>query len=88
MTVPRPTATVYSATECGQCTSTYAALERYGFDYTVINIDHDPDALRHVTDTLGYRQVPVVEAAGQSWSGFRPDRLKAIANNAALADAS
>ena len=28
---------------------------------------------------LGYLQAPVVVAGGEHWSGFRPDRIKALA---------
>ena len=28
---------------------------------------------------LGYRQVPVVEAGGDHWSGFRPDMIARLA---------
>jgi glutaredoxin-like protein NrdH len=32
---------------------------------------------------LGYLQAPVVTAGDDHWSGFRPDRIKALSNHAA-----
>jgi len=34
---------------------------------------------------LGYQQAPVVVAGEDHWSGFRPDRIKAVAAAAPLA---
>jgi glutaredoxin-like protein NrdH len=31
---------------------------------------------------LGYLQAPVVVAGGEHWSGFRPDRIKALGSGA------
>lgn len=35
--------------------------------------------------SLGYLQAPVVIAAQAHWSGFRPDRIKELANPAVFA---
>ena len=37
---------------------------------------------------LGYLQAPVVVAGGEHWSGFRPDRIRAIADGAEQSAAS
>lgn len=73
------TITVYSKPACVQCTATYRALEQRGLNYTVIDLSEDADAMDRVT-ALGYRQVPVVVAGEQHWSGFRPDMIGALAN--------
>jgi glutaredoxin-like protein NrdH len=33
---------------------------------------------------LGYQQAPDVEAGNDHWSGFRPDRIKALAGAVAV----
>ncbi|EUA09752.1 putative ribonucleoside-diphosphate reductase class Ib glutaredoxin subunit [Mycobacterium kansasii 662] len=38
--------------------------------------------MRH-TDAGEYLSAPVVVAGNEHWSGFRPDRIKAVANQAA-----
>jgi glutaredoxin-like protein NrdH len=69
--------TVYSASACVQCSATYRALNKQGIFYTVINIDEKPSA-KEAVQQLGYRQLPVVVAGDQHWSGFQPERIKAL----------
>lgn len=71
------TITVFSKPACVQCDATYRALTKYGLDYTVVDISTDAEALESVK-ALGYQQAPVVFADGDHWSGFRPDRIKAL----------
>ncbi|MDO5700630.1 MAG: glutaredoxin-like protein NrdH [Bowdeniella nasicola] len=70
--------TVFSKPNCVQCNATYRALQKNGLDYTVVDITEDAEALQNVK-ALGYVQAPVVFANGEHWSGFRPDRIKALA---------
>ncbi|MDO5726735.1 MAG: glutaredoxin-like protein NrdH [Bowdeniella nasicola] len=79
--------TVFSKPNCVQCDATYRALRKQGLDYTVVDITEDAEALENVK-ALGYVQAPVVFADGEHWSGFRPDRIKAIARQAAAATVS
>ncbi|WP_163557075.1 glutaredoxin-like protein NrdH [Halomonas sp. NO4] len=69
---------VYSRPACVQCVATYRALERQGIDFRVIDIEADP-AGRRAVEELGYRQLPVVIAGEEHWSGFRPDRIQELA---------
>ena len=70
--------TVFSKPNCVQCDATYRALKKSGLEYTVVDITQDAEALENVK-SLGYVQAPVVFADGEHWSGFRPDRIKALA---------
>jgi glutaredoxin-like protein NrdH len=71
--------TVYTKPGCVQCNATYRALDKAGITYTVIDITEDPDARDHVL-ALGYSQAPVVVTdTGEHWSGFRRDRITALA---------
>ena len=72
------TITIYSQPSCVQCTATYKALDKLGLDYDVVDLSTDADALDHVK-ALGYQQAPVVMAGEDHWSGYRPDRIKAVA---------
>ncbi|MDP0399267.1 glutaredoxin-like protein NrdH [Tsukamurella strandjordii] len=70
---------VYSKPACVQCTATIRSLERANVDYHVVDLAADDDAREYVL-ALGYLQAPVVvTAGGEHWSGFRPDRLRALA---------
>lgn len=70
--------TVYSKPLCVQCDATKRALSKAGVDYSVVDITEDADALAKVK-SLGYVQAPVVITSEDHWSGFRPDKIKAIA---------
>ncbi|MEV0360715.1 glutaredoxin-like protein NrdH [Nocardia sp. NPDC050697] len=76
------TITVYTKPACVQCNATYKALDKAGVDYSVVDISQDADA-RDFVMALGYLQAPVVVAGEEHWSGFRPDRIKALATVAA-----
>ena len=76
------TVTVYTKPACVQCTATYRALDKAGLDYSIVDISLDTDARDYVM-SLGYLQAPVVVADGVTWSGFRPDRITALAAHAA-----
>ncbi|BBX51351.1 redoxin NrdH [Mycolicibacterium poriferae] len=74
--------TVYTKPACVQCNATYKALEKQGIAYDVVDISLDDEARDYVM-ALGHLQAPVVVAGGEHWSGFRPDRIKALAGVAA-----
>ncbi|MDR1392826.1 MAG: glutaredoxin-like protein NrdH [Bifidobacteriaceae bacterium] len=74
------TVTVYSQPACPQCHATYRALERAGIAYSVVNLSDAVPSLEYVR-SLGYLQAPVVVAGSEHWSGFRPDRIAALADS-------
>ena len=78
------TITVYSKPACVQCNATYRALDKLDTDYTVVDISEDADARDYVM-SLGHLQAPVVIVDGEHWSGYRPDRIKALADRLAAA---
>lgn len=69
---------VYSKPVCMQCIATKREMERRGIVFEEIDLTKDAIALRRIID-LGYMQAPVVEANGEHWSGFRPDKIGALA---------
>ncbi|OBI77888.1 redoxin NrdH [Mycobacterium asiaticum] len=75
------TITVYSKPACVQCVATYKALDKQGVAYQKVDITLDSEARDYVM-ALGYLQAPVVVADNDHWSGFRPDRIKALAEAA------
>ena len=76
--------TVYSKPSCVQCDATKRSLNKTGIPYDVVDITQDADALAQVK-SMGYVQAPVVVTDGDHWSGFRPDKLKALTALAAAA---
>ncbi len=71
------TVTVYTKPACVQCNATYKALDKQGIAYEMVDISLDTEARDYVM-ALGYLQAPVVVAGNEHWSGFRPDRIKAL----------
>lgn len=82
--VPKMTVTVYTKPACVQCNATYKALEKQGIEFEKVDITLDSEARDYVM-ALGYLQAPVVVAGNEHWSGFRPDRIKALSTVAASA---
>ena len=74
--------TLYTKPACVQCNATKKALDRAGLEYATVDISMD-DSARDYVMALGYLQAPVVEVDGVHWSGFRPDRIRTLAESAA-----
>lgn len=70
--------TLFTKPACMQCNATKKALDRAGLDYDLVDISVDTQARDYVM-ALGYLQAPVVEANGEHWSGFRPERISSLA---------
>ena len=76
--------TVYTKPACVQCNATYKALDKAGIAYEKVDISIDDEAREYVL-ALGYLQAPVVVTDSEHWSGFRPDRIKALSNQGVFA---
>jgi glutaredoxin-like protein NrdH len=72
--------TVYTKPACVQCVATKRALDKDGIAYDLVDLTVD-DAARDYVMSLGYLQAPVVVTPTAHWSGFRPDRLSALADH-------
>ena len=77
------TITVYTKPACVQCNATYRALDKQGISYDIVDITEQQEARDYVM-ALGHLQAPVVVAGTEHWSGFRPDRIKALAESGVL----
>ncbi|UQY43358.1 glutaredoxin-like protein NrdH [Mixta hanseatica] len=66
--------TIYTKNNCMQCTATKNMMDKLGLPWQLVNLDEEPAALEDLK-ALGYRQLPVVMADEDHWSGFRPDKL-------------
>jgi glutaredoxin-like protein NrdH len=70
--------TVYTLPACVQCESTKKYLTNKDVSFEVIDLSEDAAAMEMVK-SLGYQAAPVVIAGDEHWSGFRPDKLSALA---------
>lgn len=76
--------TVYTKPACVQCNATYRALDKKGITYQSVDVTQDPEALERLK-AMGYMQAPVVVTDADHWSGFRPDKIAAIAEGSSAA---
>lgn len=65
---------VFSKNNCVQCESTKAKLDDLGVQYTVLNIDEQPEYLDKLL-AMGFRSAPVVFAKGEAWAGYKEDKI-------------
>lgn len=78
------TVELLSKPACVQCDATHMTLDEMNVEYTTKDMSKDKDALA-LAKSFGFMQAPVVvvrDAAGaivDKWSGFRPEKIAAIA---------
>lgn len=66
--------------ECMRCTMTKRLLAQRGVRFIEVDIRTNPAAREYVVHDLGYTQAPVVVVSDEDhWSGFRPDKVDALA---------
>lgn len=66
---------VYTNEHCQPCKATKRLLKQQGTNYTEIPIT---DANRGTVRSYGHLQAPVVVTGNDNWSGYRPDKIKAL----------
>lgn len=69
--------TIYSQPGCNPCRMTKKALNRAGVDYKDVDVTTDEAALTYIKN-LGYQAVPVIEANGEHWFGYNPEKLASL----------
>ena len=74
--------TLYTKPACVQCTATKRALDKAGLEYDTVDISLDDEARDYVM-AMGHLQAPVIVAGDENWSGYRPDRIRALTAAAA-----
>ena len=60
---------------CVQCNATIRKLESLNIPFEVVIMTDEE--IEHYK-SLGFMQLPIVEADGQIWSGYRPDQIKIL----------
>ena len=77
------TVTVHSKPACVQCDATYRKLDKAGVPYEVVDLTEHPDLLEQFR-AAGHLAAPIVTVTTDgvvtnTWSGFRPDEIAALA---------
>jgi glutaredoxin-like protein NrdH len=69
--------TIYGKPGCVKCDRTKKSASKLGLDFEYKDITVDERAYARVIE-LGYQMLPVVEANGQHWSDYQPDKLASL----------
>jgi glutaredoxin-like protein NrdH len=71
--------TLYTKENCVQCSMTKRLMDKIGVEYETVDIVENPAELDKLI-ALGYRAAPVVITdSGESFAGFQPDKITALA---------
>lgn len=71
---------VYTKAGCVQCNATKTALEKAGLAFEMRDVMKDPLAAEEavaLSKTHG-RELPIVVAPTETWTGFRPDIISKL----------
>lgn len=70
--------TIYVKNNCPQCKMTLVVMRQLQIQPdTTINISEHPEAIESLKQA-GWKATPVVVTDTDSWSGFRPDKIKQL----------
>lgn len=71
---------IYSNPSCIQCEQTKKYLTLKGIEFESKMLQNSPEVMPLIEEK-GYTSAPVVVAGDLSWSGFRLDKLSALAES-------
>lgn len=71
------TVTVFSKSNCSNCSATIRALKKYGVPYEEVSMEEDRELYEELL-AEGWTQAPIVKTPSRSWSGFRADLIKEL----------
>jgi glutaredoxin-like protein NrdH len=71
------TITVYTKPSCVQCEATKRSLDKLDLDYETIDVTTD-EVVYEMLVEKGFKAMPVVNANGEWWSGFQPDKINGL----------
>lgn len=70
---------VWTTPSCVQCEQTKKQLTKLGISYTEESLADNPTQLE-IFKAQGYLQAPIVTTDTKTWTGFRLDKIKSLAN--------
>jgi glutaredoxin-like protein NrdH len=72
--------TVWTTSNCVQCMQTKKQFDKLGIAYEEQSLEDNPLALDGFK-AQGFLQAPIVTTDNRTWSGFRLDKIKSLANH-------
>jgi glutaredoxin-like protein NrdH len=71
--------TVYTKSNCPQCTMTKKKLDQLGIIYTEVNLEDHPDQVAAFKEQ-GLMAAPIVTTDTKAWSGFKLGKIESLAH--------
>lgn len=68
---------IYTKSNCVNCDRSKALMNDLGIEYNEISIEADPAVLEFLKSE-GYMQAPVLMTDEDTWTGFNPEKIKAL----------
>lgn len=81
-TLMKAKAVVYTKPNCVQCNATFKALDKHGVKYETVDLLDHPEMVEHFK-AQGHLAAPIVQTSSGTWAGYKPDKIKALAQQAA-----
>ncbi|BDR53669.1 NrdH-redoxin [Bombiscardovia nodaiensis] len=78
--------TVYTKAHCPQCDATKRKLAKMGVDFDVVDLTTDQEKVQDFL-ARGFKQTPIVVSDENTWSGYRPDMIKQLAEQSVAVNA-
>lgn len=75
--MPKIPVTVYTNPSCVQCDMTKKQFDRFGINYSVVDLSTVPEKLAEFKG-LGLLAAPIVTTDIKIWSGFKPAKIKSL----------
>lgn len=72
--------TVWTTPNCVQCSMTKKQMDKYGIRYEEMALEQHPDKLEEFKNK-GLISAPIVTTDVKTWSGFRIDKIKSLADH-------
>lgn len=70
--------TLYSKPNCPKCMATRRDLDKLEVKYKYVDVSEDFQAYTYLK-SLGVLSMPYIVTENESWSGYKPGRIKALA---------
>lgn len=70
--------TIWTTKACVQCESTKKQLNKLGVRFDELALEQHSEMLEMFKEA-GHLSAPIVQAGDQTWSGFRFDKIQALA---------
>lgn len=74
--------TVYTRPGCAQCRSTKTILKNLGVPFEEVTVPDEGELIDNLK-AAGYKELPVVVAPNETWSGFQFEKLKELRDEVA-----